>query len=1284
MTTLLTRLAALALATSMALTLGCEHQGDGLSAEPTSQPSSAAPTAPNPDPIPARALLGLDELEPTIDPPKGRPEDQPLPENIRNSVAEARDLIVQRNFATALAQLERAAGFAPNNAQVRRLLGQAYAALPNRGKAEANLTAAVKTAGDDLRTQLLLGQLAAARQDQENAIRHVRTAMLCSQASPENPNAAEAILTLALLLDQTGYWSAALEAYRKFADWAGKHGRDYVERKSLRQWILRPEKLLSRQGALLLLLRRRAEGIALLDRAYRRDRTNAQTAGLLVDALLGEKQFTRVEKMLLDMINLPAQRRNLPNMLIALCRESKDRRLPERFWSAVAKRNKQDSDVAVALARTARQLGWKEEATAILLSVATSRPNNAGIWRMLGRDLSRQGRYDELVKVMDRALSADPASVDAMAESMPDIAAAAEKPGVERDIAELARKTESKNQYALFHLAGLFATAKDKNLLAATLYQRATEKNPDFFRAYESLVEAYLAQKRDDRVDRLLGRMSSMVKDPYLPHYLRGKVELKRGRPGKAVTALEQARRHKADNLQILLLLADAYAASNRLRNAVGLMQEALIRNPSSRKIARKLFDIYIANRQFREATDLAKHLQRKEPNNFHTKLMLAESALLGGKRKEAIALLGQLASVAPENADVQVLAVRAMLGPDPGIVWKKDFDTTARRLRQIVRLQPGNRKARKALAELLLAVGQTEAGASFLGSLFEETPGDTELARMYVDALEDPNQALEAVETYRAAKDRQEDLWGRIQQIRLLGKLRRFDAARELAETWIKNTPEDNVLTLYRRQLLEVMQDANQHDAALEIMDAWLASDIGESMRQGLQSVQVGLLGMAGQYEKGMALVRKLSKDEPLDYSGRNLAQAAMSRKDYDKSLDLLAWNIESIETFACDLADLRKAVKALSAAKATSSATYVKALKKMPPTVVSKVTDMVSTAKFDKTLVDIDTWASITNKFIWETHAVELFVLSQAERTPLALELARKWVTDSPKLLTPRQLLIETLILAKKLNQADKLLDKWRAEKVFSLPTGAPTHETQAAIEARKWLREMSVRLKIHALGVKKTLKFVDEMIEVDPKNAELLTLKSTILGELGRSDEAVAVMDAALALEPTDASFNNNMGYLLAVRGERLDEAEKMLRVALATRPQETSFTDSLGWVFYKQGRLRMAGLVFQRVIAHRDANDPSHGVIFDHAGDTYWRLGWHDKAVELWTKALELGRQVEEPMSEDREMLKNTPGKIKAVGKGLEPKVSPLGEKTMPDEYNDDEAFPVSPAYNGSGW
>jgi predicted Zn-dependent protease len=390
------------------------------------------------------------------------------------------------------------------------------------------------------------------------------------------------------------------------------------------------------------------------------------------------------------------------------------------------------------------------------------------------------------------------------------------------------------------------------------------------------------------------------------------------------------------------------------------------------------------------------------------------------------------------------------------------------------------------------------------------------------------------------------------------------------------------------------------------------------------------------------------------------------MDRKDYDKSIEILARRLDIARDFAGDLVNLSKAVKGLQAAKAATDPAYDKAMAKMPKEWAAGISGFVSQGQYDKALGAVAKLVDEADNIVWSVHALQLMAMDKADRRQDARKLAEKLVADFPNRLEPRRLLIGELADAKQLDQADRLLDQWRKDPLFAMPATAPAATDLAAREARQWLATMSLQVKLAAGKLDQALKLSDELIKTDPMNTDLLALKSTILGELGKSDEAMTTMASALAIQPTAVSLNNNMGYILAVRGQRLDEAEKMLRLAVTVKPRETAYADSLAWVFYKQGRLRMAGRLFQRILARPDTDDAGHGVIFDHAGDACWRLGWRDKALELWTRAMELGRKVQNPMREDRELLENTPGKIDAAKKGLQPKVSPLGVSTMPDD------------------
>jgi len=155
----------------------------------------------------------------------------------------------------------------------------------------------------------------------------------------------------------------------------------------------------------------------------------------------------------------------------------------------------------------------------------------------------------------------------------------------------------------------------------------------------------------------------------------------------------------------------------------------------------------------------------------------------------------------------------------------------------------------------------------------------------------------------------------------------------------------------------------------------------------------------------------------------------------------------------------------------------------------------------------------------------------------------------------------------------------------------------------------------------------------------------------------------LEAARALKPDDASLSNNLGYMYAERGIQLDKAEKMLRKALTDAEDDRSriaYEDSLGWVLYKQGRLRDAGRAFQRLVENRQDEEIEHGVILDHAGDAYYRLGWEDQAVGFWKRALLLAKKVKRPTREERELLSSAAAKLKAVESGMEPEPAPLGQ------------------------
>ena len=94
-------------------------------------------------------------------------------------------------------------------------------------------------------------------------------------------------------------------------------------------------------------------------------------------------------------------------------------------------------------------------------------------------------------------------------------------------------------------------------------------------------------------------------------------------------------------------------------------------------------------------------------------------------------------------------------------------------------------------------------------------------------------------------------------------------------------------------------------------------------------------------------------------------------------------------------------------------------------------------------------------------------------------------------------------------------------------------------------------------------------------------------------------------------------NALGYTLTDQTDRHEEALVLIEKALALRPEEAAFIDSLGWVKY---RLRD----FEEAVRHlRKALDLfTNDEVAAHLGEVLWVMGQQLEANKVWGEALEL--------------------------------------------------------------
>ena len=125
--------------------------------------------------------------------------------------------------------------------------------------------------------------------------------------------------------------------------------------------------------------------------------------------------------------------------------------------------------------------------------------------------------------------------------------------------------------------------------------------------------------------------------------------------------------------------------------------------------------------------------------------------------------------------------------------------------------------------------------------------------------------------------------------------------------------------------------------------------------------------------------------------------------------------------------------------------------------------------------------------------------------------------------------------------------------------------------------------------------------------------------ILHSMDRKKEAFMAYDSCLVYNPDQIECLNNYAYFLCTENRDLKRAEQMSYKTIKAEPDNATFLDTYAWILYKEERYEEARIYIDQVMK-ADPDDVS-GVLNDHAGDIYIKLGLTAEAVGFWKKALE---------------------------------------------------------------
>jgi tetratricopeptide (TPR) repeat protein len=622
------------------------------------------------------------------------------------------------------------------------------------------------------------------------------------------------------------------------------------------------------------------------------------------------------------------------------------------------------------------------------------------------------------------------------------------------------------------------------------------------------------------------------------------------------------------------------------------------------------------------------------------------------------------------------------------GVIARKQFDVAMSHFGDILKADPNDIRTRQLLAEFLVRAGKDAQAAAIFGRLYEETGAADHIARNYVAALARSSQHTQAVKVLTSLpSEGGDDVQVRQLLLEMLKKEGRLSEAAAKLTEWLDKSGDRNFQNWCRAQLLEVYEQSRSFDQALKANEQWLGGKLDDDVKAGLKLTRLRLLGQSGRYSEAVDYARRLL-DGADDGTGIKVQIVAVLAevKQYDRALELLdEWLAEEGGKKYGPLAEAKLVLLIQSNRMAQARSFADEWLLEQPTALQPRqllVSSLVDLGEKKEAEAMVDRWLAELQSSRRPSRAATSSATTRRNARKASGATNRPFGSSCPMTATSRHATTCVTLTTRPSPGVFPATSRAVTASTALRRASGPTPDMAAMSpsdprKAIRWCREMSVHLLLMQSPFEgkyeQAMERVQKYLAADPDDAQELSLQSTIFSELGRDSEAVTALEKALALNKNDPGLLNNLGYLYADRGMRVEQAEQMIRQAIAARGEEPAFMDSLGWVLYKQGRFSEAAAVFDRLLSPGRPLPDGAALMFFHAGDAYYRLGWTNEALQRWARAVEMARQEKVPTAETRMILEQAQEMIQAAAVGQVPRLAPA-ESGKPN----DEARTTMPA------
>ena len=138
---------------------------------------------------------------------------------------------------------------------------------------------------------------------------------------------------------------------------------------------------------------------------------------------------------------------------------------------------------------------------------------------------------------------------------------------------------------------------------------------------------------------------------------------------------------------------------------------------------------------------------------------------------------------------------------------------------------------------------------------------------------------------------------------------------------------------------------------------------------------------------------------------------------------------------------------------------------------------------------------------------------------------------------------------------------------------------------------------------------------MLSAEPNNAHAWHLSGVLAHQRGQHAQAANSIARAIALDPTNADFHDNLASVYQVL-QRLSDAISSLREAVRLAPADARLLNKLGSLLVTAGQADQAAEVFRQLVRAHPGAAAAHA----NLGNTLAQLGKHEEAIESLRGAL----------------------------------------------------------------